>query len=127
MTARAPNGRFTAERTTTVTTAVTEQVTERITVENYGTIDTWADGTIPGPIHRAPGWDADLLAERHAWREQRARQVWRAAEIVVAAADPFLGPAPLRPLDRGTLQQVVNILRAGPAATPLELTTGRSI
>jgi hypothetical protein len=76
----------------------------------------------PEPLDWAPGWDDGAIAARHAYRAQRDEQAWRCAEVVVAAA---AGGA--REMDRETLRQAVIILRAGPGATPLELTLGRSV
>ena len=92
-----------------------ERITEEVTADMADTAEIiWAPGPRT-PVHPTERWNA-----------QRRQQVWRAAEIVVAAADPSTEYAPLRPLDEQTLRQVVGILRALPGATPLELTLGRS-
>ena len=105
-------------RKRTATVEETTTVTQRVTLTEEDHADTlprdhlgrWT--TRPTPTER--------------WNAQRRQQVWRAAEVVVAAADPTQEFAPLRLMDRETLRQAVNILRALPGAAPLELTLGRS-
>ena len=100
-------GRFTvtARRTTTVAEEVT--VTE--------------DAADTAPIVWAAGFSRGFGQPAQQWNAQRRQQVWRASQVVVAAAE-----SGARVLDDGTLRQAVNILRALPGATPLELTLGRS-
>ena len=97
----------TAERTTTVT--------ERVTAT-----ETFGD-TLP-PF--APGWAGVPALSAQDWREQRAGQVERCMDFLWlwAGSSPPGAPAP-----ESLLRDAVTILRAGPAATPLELCLGRSI
>ena len=87
-----------------------ERITEEVTADLEDTTEiVWA----PGPrtaVHPTQRWNA-----------QRRQQVWRTAEIIVAAAESGMTVQ-----DGGTLRMTVNILRALPGATPLELTLGRS-
>ena len=87
-----------------------ERITEEVTADLADTAEiVWAPGPRT-PVHPTERWNA-----------QRRQQVWRASQIVVAAAE-----SGAQLLDDGTLRQAVNILRALPGATPLELTLGRS-
>jgi hypothetical protein len=128
-------GRFTAERTTTT-------VTERLTVEDGDTLTAlpaddgdyggdvhgWAEGTIPGAIHRASGWDTAAIthSERQLQRAQRKTQQERAEELI---SDWFasVSPPPGTPLPQWVKDATANMLRAGPHATPLQLKWGRDI
>jgi len=122
MTRRARNGRFTAERTTEETH--TKRVTERVTFEDADTLTglpvvdelRWAEGWDPGPIH-----------PRSMHLAQRRTQAGEALGLLVKVAQS-LPPEELTPAVRARwVRQAVTILRAGPNATPLELTMGRSI
>ena len=102
-------GRFTAERTTTT-------VTERVTIDHDDT----------QPINWAPGWGDDVRVmpdfRAGAARRQRAAQVERCADFLAlwaASAQPSADPP-----DR-LIAEAAIILRAGPGASPLELTLGR--
>ena len=98
-------GRFTAERTTTT-------VTERLTIERHH------DDT--QPIAWAPGWDHN--SPRRYYRDQRAGQVERCADFLALWA---ASAAPGTPTPDRLITEAAIILRAGPGATPLELTLGR--
>jgi len=100
-------GRFTAERTTTVT--------ERVTIETHH--DTSLE---PLPHFAGPSWDGHTMRNRY--REQRATQVGRCADFL-ALWDASAEPGATVP-DR-LIAEAAIILRAGPGATPLELTLGR--
>lgn len=96
----------TAERTTTVT--------ERVT----------ATETTGDVLAVAPGWDTRSVLTPHDWREQRAGQVDRCLDFLSLWA--VSSDAPAEP-PGSLVRDAVTILRAGPSATPLELTLGRSI
>jgi hypothetical protein len=114
--ARDRRGRFTAERTT----KTTHEVTERITVEDDDTLAALP----PAGWEVAHGWDPGELPDQAAYRLQRQEQArqceWFLAMAVASGADA--GPSRAE-----TLRAAKVILRAGPNATPLELTMGRSI
>jgi hypothetical protein len=103
-------GRFTAERTTTT-------ITERVTIHHDDT----------QPISWAPGWD-NISAYRvthqvgRSYREQRAGQVANCLDHLLTwdESAPFDAEVP-----EVLIREATVILRAGPAATPLELTRGR--
>ena len=121
-------GRFTAERTTTT-------VTERLTIDHdddTGPVTAYLEENPDIPW--APGWDRDLLAERQEYRDQRDTQadrclqyLWDAvvsAEMTAAQTGTWDNFAHQLP---GLMRAAKVILRAGPGATPLELTAGKSV
>lgn len=112
MTRRARNGRFTAERTTETT--LTQRVTDRVTVEQ-------ADTEV---LETAPGWDSGPIHGRSLYLAQRRTQRDQALGLLALwdSSTPAGEPVP-----EWLVRQAVTILRAGPGATPLELTMGRSI
>jgi hypothetical protein len=116
-------GRFTAERTT----KTTREVTERITVEDDDTITSTAVMAYDGAgavLAPALGWDPGPITPRHDYLAQRRTQQQQALGLLVMwdASSP-----PGEPVPGWLIRQAVTILRAGPGATPLELTMGRSI
>ena len=96
-------GRFTAERTTTT-------ITERVTIHHDDT----------QPITWAPGWDQ--RTSRHNYLAQRATQVAQCVDHLATWAES--APPGTQPPEV-LIREATVILRAGPAATPLELTRGR--
>jgi hypothetical protein len=139
--ARARNGQFTAERITETTR--TERVTERVTFDD----DTLEALPLTEPIERAQGWDPGPIRLRHDYLAQRTGQWQQCLALLVtwnASTRPREGwdtaggySSPDGGWDPGggyrdpgpewLIQQAKTILRAGPGATPLELTMGRSI
>ena len=92
---------------------VTIERTERAIIEED-------DGLAPLPHFAGPSWDSHTTG--HRIREQRHGQVERCADFLTlwaASADP----GAMVP-DRLSAEAAI-ILRAGPGATPLELTLGR--
>jgi hypothetical protein len=114
MTRRARNGRFTAERTTKETH--TREVTERLTVED-------AD-TLTNVLAEAPGWDPGPIVPRHMHLAQRVGQQERAEYHL---RKWVVSSAPGEQVPERLIREAVNILRAGPGATLMELEDGRSI
>ena len=129
MTARARNGRFTAERTTETTR--TERITERITVEDAAGDDTVTatavlayDGVpVDAVLAPAVGWNQPAPS-RHGYLAQRAGQREQALGLLVLWDQ---SAPPGEPVPEWLVRQAVNVLRAGPGATPMELALGRSI
>jgi len=130
MTRRDDRGRFVAERTTRETTRT---VTERFTVHSGGD-DTLTDTLDPLPWVAGWGNGPDLLNARHQHRQhletQQARCLDFLWDAVVSAEmtaeqggswDTFAHQLP------ELTRRAIVILTAGPEATPLELTTGRSL
>ena len=121
------------KRTTTAkrTTTITEEITQE-------TVDIpWATGCYDDPdIHWATGWGEgpDLLAQRHAYLQQREQQ-WRRClqfwwDAVVSAEMTFAQTGSwdsFRHQLPDLMRSAKVILRAGPGATPAELTLGRSV
>ena len=155
MTARARNGRFTAERTTETTT---QRVTERITVEEA---DTLTDGlAYDDVLVPARGWDPntgytgisarELREQRDGQIERDLRFLWLWAEsnplppeeMTAIHAAVYREPGPQDHVHHAAgfrsaaaalgapgslVRDGAVILRAGPFATPLEQHLGRSI
>jgi hypothetical protein len=131
-------GRFTAERTTRETH--TREVTERLTVD---------DGdTLTNVLAEAPGWDPGPIVPRSLHLAQRKAQYeralyhlckWHVSSPPGEGWNPDGGYVPVPGVgaewnpDGGyqaperLIREAVNILRAGPGATLMELEDGRSI
>jgi len=114
------------------TTTVTEEITATETVDTMPVSVCYDDPDIPW----VTGWGEgpDLLAQRHAYLQQREEQwrrcleFWwdtvRSAEMTAAQTgswDSFAHQLP------DLMRSAKVILRAGPGATPAELYLGRSI
>jgi hypothetical protein len=86
----------------------------------------WAEGAIPGAIHRAGGWDTAAITtgERQWLRAQRDTQQERAEELI---SDWACSVPPGTPVPQWLTDATSNMLRAGPGATPLQLKWGRDI
>jgi hypothetical protein len=112
--ARDRRGRFTAERTTEQTH--TTRITERITVD---------DGTLTAlpPLEVAHGWDPGPIHPRSLHLAQRRGQVLQAEYHL----RKWVLSCPGEPVPDRLIREAVNILRAGPDATLMELEDGRSI
>jgi len=106
-----PGGRFTAERTQTTTT-----VTERVTIDHDDTLTDLS----PLPWFAGPSWDTPTAG--HARREHLTGQVANCLDHLETWAES--APPGTQPPDV-LIREATVILRAGPAATPLELTRGR--
>jgi len=113
-------GRFvTASRTTRTTRTEEVEVTDRVTFEDAETLDG-----LPAVDWTAHGWDPGDLPDQAAWRLQRQEQARQCLWFLAMAVQSGLDGGHSR---RETLRAAGVILAAGPGATPLELTTGRSV
>jgi hypothetical protein len=115
---RDKRGRFTAERTT----KTTHEVTERLTIEQDDTLVQLPE--YDGPLNMAAGWNPGPIRPRHDWFAQRAAQVDQALNHL-AMWDEHAEPG--EPVPERVIREAVNILRAGPGASRMELTLGRSV
>ena len=123
--ARGRNGRFTAERTTEETR--TRRVTERVTFADDDTIGipavAWDGLPVDATLELAPGWDPGPVHPPSGYWAQRKTQQDQALTLLAV----WDASAPEGERVPGWLiRQAVTILRAGPHASPLELTLGRS-
>ena len=118
-------GRFvTASRTTRTTRTEEVEVTERVT---FGDADTLVPLPLTEPVPWAQGWDPGPIQPHGLHLAQRRTQAGEALGLLVKVVQS-LPPEELTPEVRARwVRQAVTVLRAGPNATPLELTMGRSI
>jgi hypothetical protein len=111
------------KRRTVTARRVTER--ERITEDVAITEDDTLTGLPPvGELHHAAGWDPGPLTARHDYLAQRAGQCDRAEYHLEKWA---VSTPPGEPVPERLIREAVNILRAGPGATLMELEDGRSI
>ena len=101
---------------------VTARRTRAVEVEEVTVTD---EDTLTGlpPLEVAHGWDPGPIVPRALYRAQRDGQVERAEYHL----RKWVLSCPGEPVPDRLIREAVNILRAGPDATLMELEDGRSI